>query len=133
MDSEPKVREVEGDNDVVDTSLGQAKGMANRIIDRVYEVGPNNLSIVEMCAVADSYSRIAQATLQQQQVQQLERIATATERLDRINAWLNQVKPIDDDWMFAHAPDPEPLPPDPPSEYDENDDDKPHYDTPGGW
>lgn len=89
MDSEPKVREVEGDNDVVDTSLGQAKGMANRIIDRVYEVGPNNLSIVEMCAVADSYSRIAQATLQQQQVQQLQRIATAAERRNELLAEFN--------------------------------------------
>lgn len=40
-----------------------------------------------------------------------------------------------DMWMFAHAPDPEPLPPDPPDGWDEDadEDDVPHYDTPGGW
>lgn len=39
-----------------------------------------------------------------------------------------------DDWQFAHAPAPEPEPPDPPDDWDEeNDDNKPHYDTPGGW
>lgn len=41
---------------------------------------------------------------------------------------------VDDNWMFAHAPEPEPDPPEPPDDWDEgNDDDKPHYDTPGGW
>lgn len=42
--------------------------------------------------------------------------------------------PLDDSWQYAHAPEPEPEPPAPPDDWDEgNDDDKPHYDTPGGW
>jgi hypothetical protein len=38
------------------------------------------------------------------------------------------------DYLLAHAPEPEPPLPEPPDDWDEGDDeDKPHYDTPGGF
>lgn len=38
------------------------------------------------------------------------------------------------DYLISLAPEPEPPLPEPPDDWDEgNDDDKPHYDTPGGY
>lgn len=69
-----KIREVE-DNETIDVSISQAKAFLNRIIDRVYDIGPDTLSIIEMCHIADSYALLAQVCLRQQETDHLDVIS----------------------------------------------------------
>lgn len=78
MATKPQVREVD-ENEAADVSLGQAKAFVNRVIDKVYDCGPENLSISELCQLANSYSLIAQTCLLQQNAEQLKRIADMAE------------------------------------------------------
>lgn len=56
------------------------------------------------------------------------RAEAALERFIAVDDWGKTV-----DYLVTLAPEPEPPLPEPPDDWDEGDEDNPHFDTPGGW
>lgn len=51
-----------------------------------------------------------------------------------LRAMIGEDDPWAGDWWYRHAPEPEPPYPEPPDDWEELDeDDVPHWDTPGGF